>query len=351
MGSAVLIDLRSTIISEVHTKKKLVLHIGSHKTATTFLQSSLAQNPQVLRDLSVLYPTSGQIYEAHFKLCWRLREGKPEAADLETIPEWAALIEEIKASDAEMAILSCEEFGMSIAPHLLEPLKKHFNVSVLCYLRSPDSYLQSFYNQFVKDFITRETRTISTYLNEDRLEFLNNRAILEPWLAVFGRKAVQVRLFETAVQSEGGILGDFLRSVGINRTPPMAPPNLSILQKVSLPPDALEYLRFANFALDIEVGHYPFVVRLVEMSLKYTPRLQTTRAGMLSHRARQSLRYRFSGQNVWLAQTFFDTSHTPFPAVEAPPPPEDFVRRLEEADAATLGRVAAMLHNFSRERD
>ena len=48
------------------------------------------------------------------------------------------------------------------------------------------------YTTFVKDFITRETRTISTYLNEDRLEFLNNRAILEPWLAVFGRKAVQV---------------------------------------------------------------------------------------------------------------------------------------------------------------
>ena len=138
----------------------------------------------------MLYPTSGQIYEAHFKLCWRLREGKPESVDLETIPEWADLIEEIKASDAEMAILSCEEFGMSIAPHWLEPLKKHFDVSVLCYLRSPDSYLQSFYNQFVKDFITRETRTISTYLNEDRLEFLNNRAILEPWLAVFGRKAV-----------------------------------------------------------------------------------------------------------------------------------------------------------------
>lgn len=324
--------------------KKLVLHIGSHKTATTYVQSTLAANPDVLGAMSVLYPKAGRIYDAHFRLGWKLRA--PELADtaLEDIDEWAAVIAEIQASDAEIAILSSEEFGLFTDPARLAPLRRHFDVTVIAYLRSPDSYLESFYNQFVKDFVTRETRTLATYIAEQNLFFLEIRRILEPWREIFGTGAIRLRPFDAAL-TEKGIVTDFFETIGFRDMPALAEPGSGILQKVSLPPDALEYLRFANAGLDREEGHHAFVVQLVKMAQAQRGRLDSTRAGILSLKARQNLRRRFAGAYGWAARTFLNSDRTPFAPMDAPPPPADFHSRPEEADARTLGRVAAMIQN------
>lgn len=324
------------------TRKKLVLHIGSHKTATTLIQSTLAHNAAVLDQLSVLYPQSGRIYEAHFRLCWALKE-KPDA-HIEDIDEWAALIDEIKASPAQMAVISSEEFGLFVSPERLEPLKNHFDVSIVAYLRSPDNYLQSFYNQFVKDFGTRETRPLNTYIAEETLFFLESRRLLEPWLTVFGRDAITVRLFEQAARN-GNIMTDFLDALGLRGGLNLNPPQIGILHKVSLPPDALEYLRFSNAYLTKADGHYEFVIRLVQMAQANKGKLDTTRSGILALKSRHALRKRYASANRWVANAFLGSDANPFKPEDATPPPEGSDARPPEADAAILGRVAAMIQN------
>lgn len=326
-------------------RKQLWLHIGAHKTATTYLQNSLARNPEALKALGVLYPRSGQIHEAHFRLCWEIKDPALRDQPLEALPSWALLLEEIAASPHPVVVLSAEEFGLGLDPTRLEALKADHDVRVIFYLRSPDSYMESFYNQFVKDFETREARTIETHVAEEGLFFLDTMRLLRPWIGLFGAEAVRLRLFGADFLPDG-ILADFLRTLGATSWPEFRPPVTSVLHKVSLPPDALDYLRLSNPWLTRPEGHHAFVVRLVERARDHAAQLQQTRAGILSHKARQTLRLRFRDTNYEAARLLLDADRTPFPPPEAPPPPLDFEHRLPEADGRVMGRVAALVRDL-----
>lgn len=325
-------------------KKRLYLHIGSHKTATTFLQNSLHHNRDRLAGLGLLYPRAGQIWQAHFKLCWALKDPAQKDVPLDRLGDWPALLEEIDAAAEPAAVLSAEEFGLGLDVARLEPLKARYEVAVIFYLRSPDSYLQSFYNQFVKDFRNREARRIDTYLAEQEPHFLDTSQILAPWAALFGPAAIRLRLYGREFLPDG-ILADFLRALDRTNWPDFAPPDASIQHKTSLPPDALDYLRLTNPYLTREEGHHRFVTDLVQLSLRQEAELQRTRAGILSLPARQLLRRRFRDSNLRAARSFLGAARTPFPPAEAPPPPEDFDRRLPEATPEVMARVAAMIRN------
>jgi hypothetical protein len=331
--------------STARERKQLFLHIGSHKTATTFLQNSFAGNTAALDELGILYPRAGLIHEAHFRLCWELKDPALQARGLDTLPLWSKLLQEIAETPHPRVVLSSEEFGLGLDPTRLEALKTHHDVRVIFYLRSPDSYMESFYNQFVKDFGTRETRSITHYIAEEPLFFLDTMKLLRPWADIFGPDAIRLRLFGSDHLPDG-ILADFLRTLGATSWPEFRPPAPSVLHKVSLPPDALEYLRLSNPWLDRQEGHHDFVVKLVQMAQKHAADLQTTRGGLLSLKARQTLRRRFRDSNFEAAKTFLAADRTPFPPPEAPLPPRDFDYRLPEADAASMGRVAAMIRNM-----
>ncbi len=327
------------------TKKRLFIHIGSHKTATTFLQNSFARNQDVLDDLGILYPKAGRVFQAHFRLTWALRSPEHQDAEIEDVPEWAALFDEFDASPHDICVVSSEEFSFRFDPSRLEALRNRYDVTIVYYLRSPDSFMESFYNQFVKDFGTRETRRIDTYMAEQDLHFLDTSRVLRPWSETFGKDAIRLRLFGRQFLPDG-IMKDFLKTLGCTRFPDFAPSEQSILQKVSLPPDALEYLRLSNRWLTREEGHYMFVVQLAEMAQEHGPELQQCRAGILSLKARQALRLRFRDSNARAAQTYLGQQRTPFPPMDAPPPPEDYDRRLPEATPELMGRVAAMIRNY-----
>jgi hypothetical protein len=326
-------------------KKKLYLHVGSHKTATTFLQNSFANNPAVLAKLGILYPRSGQIYQAHFKLSGDLRDESQKRTPLESLPHWAALFEEVEASPLLIVLLSSEEFGWGTDPGRLSALAERFDVSVIFYMRSPDSHLESFYNQFVKDFQTRETRTLDSYVVEEALGFLDTMRLLRPWSDLFGARAVKLRIFSEAALQDG-ILADMLKVMGVTVVPEFRAPDVSILHKVSLAPDALDYLRLSNTWLTLQEGHHDFVVKLVQMTQKNKDALQETKAGILSLKARQNIRSRFRAANLQAVQIFMGMDKVPFPPAEAPAPPADFDLRKPEADARVMGRVAAMIRNM-----
>lgn len=325
-------------------RKQIFLHIGSHKTATTFLQNSFANNPAAMAEVGVLYPRSGLIYQAHFKLSGELRDKALAERSLDMMPEWAAALAEIEASPLPKVLISSEEFGWGTDPSRLAVLADRYDVQVIFYLRSPDSHMESFYNQFVKDYVTRETRTLETYLAEESLGFLDAFKLLRPWVQVFGEDAINLRLFGKEYLADG-ILPDILRAMGAKKTPFFKAPDVSILQKVSLPPDALEYLRFANPWVERQAGHHEFALKLVQLGQKQPEAMQETRSGILSLKSRQMLRTRFRTSHLNAAKAFLGSERAPFLAADAPPPPADFDQRKPEADARIMGKIAAMLRN------
>ena len=234
-------------------KKRLYLHIGSHKTATTFLQSTFSSSPEALNELDLLYPVAGRIYSAHFNLCGALKDPDLKDKALEDLPVWAQVMEEIDASPHPAALISAENFGWGLGPSRLGLLQQRYDVQIIFYLRSPDSHLESFYNQVVKDFGTREDRTLERYVTEEPLGILDTTKLLAPWAEMFGRDAIKLRLFGKEYLPDG-ILSDFLACMGYKSWPAFNPPEDMINQKVSLPPDALDYLRLSNSFLQDNTG-------------------------------------------------------------------------------------------------
>jgi hypothetical protein len=75
--------------------------------------------------------------------------------------------------------------------------------------------------------------------------FLDNERLLRHWSDTFGAPALQVRLYEKSVCAKT-LLSQFLQMLGCQSPPRLVLPQRTALQKVSLPPDALEYLRLRN---------------------------------------------------------------------------------------------------------
>ena len=322
-------------------KKHLFVHIGSHKTATTFLQNTFAINQVELDRFGILYPRAARAFGAHHHLAWSLRNPEMASANLTQLDHWSAVIEEIEASPHQKALVSTEDLEWIVDISRLAVLSDKFDVSVVFYLRSPDSYLESYYNQLVKDFKSRETRTLEGYIAESSMFFLDTSIILNRWARVFGKDAIKLRLFGRKHITDG-IEHDFLRVMGVPESPNFAPAKESILQKTSLPPDALDYLRLCNLHLSQNNRHHDFVVQLVQTANANVSSLQSTRAGLLSLAAKRNVLRRFQATNKQSVATYLGIEHTPFPVADAVAH-MDYDSRLPAATAEVMAKVAAMV--------
>ncbi|WP_375700475.1 hypothetical protein [Pseudophaeobacter sp. TrK17] len=329
-------------------KKTLHFHIGSHKTATTTLQNAVAANEDLLARAGLLYPKSGRYFTGHHPLALQLRDPALRHQPLDSLGDWPALLREIQASPADHILLSSENFEWLQDLSRLQGLSQHYRVRVLFYMRSPPDYLESFYNQLVKDLKTRESRSIESYICEHGLFFLDNDRLLRRWSEAFGAQALQVRLYDRSGSSQT-LLSQFLSALGCHSQPQLVLPQQAALQKVSLPPDALEYLRLRNLYRAPSKGQHRITMTLAQIAQAGTGAgaLQRTRAGLLSLAAQQNLIRRFAAGNRRVARAYLGADRAPFDPDQAQPHAH-FDQRLPVGDDVMISRVEALLNRFAK---
>lgn len=323
-------------------KKRLFIHIGSHKTATTYLQSLFHNNRDLLLKNNLLYPATGIAHEAHHELAWSLRDKQQDSTDLLLMPRWQALVEEIEGAAADTALISSEDFEWNaFKPDWLRPLHQHFDLHVIFFLRQPDLYVESYYNQLVKDFDTRESRTLERYLAEEPLFFLQSERILNRWAELVGDDKMHVRLFEEASR-EGSIETSLLAITGLEKKLQLATQNPSIAHKASLPPDALELIRQCNPSLRTRKGHFQWVLQLAATAGLQSGALQQTRCGLLSLRMKENVLRRVADSNRRVSKRFLGVDKNPYPASIARAHP-GYEKRQAQADSSTLATIVSHL--------
>ncbi len=345
--------------------KTLHFHIGSHKTATTALQNALAANADLLATRGLLYPQAGRYFTGHHPLALALRDPQRRGQSLETLGDWPALLDEIAASPAEQVLLSSENFEWLQDLSRLQGLTRHFKVRVIFYMRSPPGYLESFYNQLVKDLKTRESRPLESYICEHGLFFLDNERLLRRWSDAFGPQALQVRLYQRHC-SPKTLLRQFLETLGGRNLPELIGPELAApgsdrpgsdkpglvlpqapaLQKISLPPDALEYLRLRNLHRAPAKGQHRITMTLAQIAQDHPEALHRTRAGLLSRAAQQNLIRRFAAGNLRVAKRYLGASRAPFDPDQVQGH-TNFDQRLPQGDNAMISKVEALLSRFA----
>ena len=139
---------------------RIVIHVGSRKTATTYIQRALGESERALAKAGVYLPKSGRFdlnptNIAHHNLAFAINGDprfRPELGD------WGDLRSEIERKRTETVLISCEVFEGSIVQEqrgaaVLEAFKTlGSKVTVVLVVREWTAFINSMYNQAVKMF-------------------------------------------------------------------------------------------------------------------------------------------------------------------------------------------------------
>jgi len=208
----------------------LYLHMGTHKTASTTIQSGCVENRAALLKAGWFYPTSGMYIFGQHNIAWELAQGRPHpwnhiSKNIAPRTERGGLAElmaEIEQAGSPNVILSSEDYE-NLHFDRIERLRQQFSnfqVEVIVYLREQPAWLQSAWGQFIKSGFT--TLSFNEWVNQLLKEpisvqrfFGRYDLLLEPWEAVFGKEHVHIRSFSKAVSGDN-IFYDFLRTCRVD---------------------------------------------------------------------------------------------------------------------------------------
>lgn len=229
-----------------------ILHIGLHKTGSTFLQNFCALNRIRLQELGVVYPGAATQWHAHHPLVWSMGVNHPRhiPENGDTAFYVRQIIEEFDeiSSRCHTLLLSSEDFEF-MNPRNMDVIKKlftRFDIKILAYLRPQSSYLESEYAQHVRMDETRFTGSIKDfYMRFDFMQRYNYLNLLQPYADRFGREAIIVRPFERAQFEGGDLLQDFCSAIGITLDDTLKKPSDKD-SNISISGDALRALRAMN---------------------------------------------------------------------------------------------------------
>lgn len=212
----------------------LTLHIGHFKTGSSAIQAHFDANRRAYREQGLLYPVNGRptpkkpnhsgialqmLAEVGSEVDWyqktksyrRYRAGKKR-------PERAKLLDELERKAPERVFLSSEAFirfggrggvPASMTKEFVDSLSPS-RLAVICYLRRPDRYLESWYNQLIK--LGRSPRRLSEdldrYLDSVHVQYFDavsywTNALGADHLSLLSYDDVGSSLIETTVNEIG----------------------------------------------------------------------------------------------------------------------------------------------------
>lgn len=205
-------------------RKRVLLHIGTHKTGTTSIQRLCAPAAPALLDRGVLYPQAGRplvssVSHGHHLLPWSLSGHvtkppfwPPDVDD--PLSVWRDLCVEIDASPAGLALISSEEFDTLEARHVsaLVDFLSPYDVTVICFLRRVDVFVQAMYTTDVLH--GRVSSDILAYAETMRTP-MNYEALLSPWKHAFGGARVYVVPYLADLDRAWNAVGALLAVAGV----------------------------------------------------------------------------------------------------------------------------------------
>jgi hypothetical protein len=233
--------------------QQLILHIGTHKTGTTFIQRFLASIQEELLSEGILYPISGRPKATgthqfgHHLLGWSAC--KMKGFDFfEDEQYWLDVLEEIHTVKPKMVVISSEAFG-SCSPEQIVRVRKYFadfDVKVLIYLRNQFDFMVSWYKECVKS--TMYEYSFREFIPE-HIYFCDYDRLLKKWIEVFGKEQVEIKLYDK-LKRDPGLEIDLLHTLKLD--PEKFTQYLFNFQKENVSPSDLKIalIKFINLLED-----------------------------------------------------------------------------------------------------
>lgn len=203
---------------------KVVIHIGTHKTATTSIQNVFWSNREVLAQHGLVYPDINNKDAGHHGLVFYWHN-IPERYQ---IPNGSrAGLKEISdayAGQDTTVFLSSEEFSRIGATsennfiELREMLSGFDEIEVICVLRTQWQFLQSVYMEIAKKHSPpRPPELVNPAINNGIFHglWVDYNPLLSKLEEAFEPHEITLLDFDVCRRSEDGVLGYFLRHLGV----------------------------------------------------------------------------------------------------------------------------------------
>lgn len=229
---------------------KVILHLGTYKTGTSSFQNIMFDNREVLQESGILYPLTGLIRgkklgRRHSQLFASYLAGATTVCP----PQ---LLEEMRESDAQVAILSSEAWSspgsLPLMTQLVTELRDHgfSDFSAIITLRNLEDYQLSHYREFTVN--QRNARAYPDYIRQRHGAF-NYLFLIRAYRAIFG-DALQVLPYNGAGDMVRNLLSAMQLKDIYDQLPVASRSNIK-----SVTPLEVEAMRCANFLkTDKQVG-------------------------------------------------------------------------------------------------
>lgn len=200
---------------------KVILHIGTHKTASTSIQNTFWENAPLLQKRGIIYPRLGD-HKPHHGLV--LNETRlPEEYHIDGGSHTAlAKISDKYAKTDYTVFLSTEEFSRALQlkeiGRLREALSAFDEIEVICMLRTQWQFLQSIYLEVSKTRISPRPPMLVDPVFHKRMHdglWIDYNCILDELEKTFDPSEITFFDFNTSCKAEGGIVGHMMAHLGI----------------------------------------------------------------------------------------------------------------------------------------
>lgn len=186
--------------------KKVILHIGRHKSGTSSLQGFLHTNSDILKGMGVLYPNTGRGKQvAHHRLASFLERPERDSKEYQQLK--AQLKREVRNFDN--IIISSEGFQNCRDLEGLRDFFIGYHLHIVVYFREILDYLQSAYAQSVQN--TNESREFELYAEQTKL---NYQAFYNRWAEI--ADSISAHYFHRSALKNQDIIDDFLAVSGLD---------------------------------------------------------------------------------------------------------------------------------------
>jgi hypothetical protein len=190
-------------------QKQLILHVGFHKSGTSALQESFAEQRQELHAAGVLYPSIGR--KAHHRIAWALTQRawgwKKRGGEVTPFKHFSKMASLITRSNSPKIVLSSEFFSELTAEQIQKIVSgiRGREVKILFTLRPLAKLLGSSYQQYLKygtkaDYV----EWLHSVLDEPGVSKINptfwqrhmHGDVVTKWVDAFGKDNVSVLIVD-----------------------------------------------------------------------------------------------------------------------------------------------------------
>ena len=201
---------------------KVIVHAGMHKTGSTSIQETFTRHDlghvryfrwRIANHIGLLALLFFEPVEEYW---YFKRHGHSREELLQQREKWLeSFKQDLTRPGASTCLLSAEEITHPQSPSALAPLKAFLekysdDIQIVAYIRSPVGFMQSLFQERVKNG--------NTVFNP-RLLWPGYRQRFEPLDRVFGRENVTLRKFDPKTLKNGSVVDDLAEFAGIALPP------------------------------------------------------------------------------------------------------------------------------------